>query len=540
MGPIVAAAGDESTLNNIPLPTDPVFTDMRIYRSLDGGAYELVEQVAANTTYVHDDAAVGAPLNADSLDLVSYSYFITYSNADIESRPNAQSSSVTISSGNRRMRLEDIPPPAAGSEFNQINIYRNISGDPGNYYLVDTLPSTGVPIDYIDSTPDADIAGNQVLDRNGPPIYTGLPLVNVSSFNGTGYVSLFELGTDGTAVLRFTGSKGSPTPLDLPAKELEITADTTVQELITFMQQSLGIENDPAVGGNPGGGITADSRIFFESNMGDKNELSIDEASFSLIVDDVPQGVPLDFTTTQEGNGEGSTTEMIVFDSLGIPLTVRLTTVLVGAETGATTYRWFATSGDNQVSTGIDTTIGTGLITFDGQGTFTNATNSTISIQRLDVASVTPVNVDVDFSQLTAVSKQNGISDVQMSNQDGFPSGTLASFSITESGLLKGVYTNGVTRDLGQVVMARFTNSGGLQQVGDSLFSEGVNSGTPLRGIPGDAGIGAITAGAVELSNSDIGQNLVKLILASTQYRGGTRVITTAQQLLDELLSLRR
>ena len=59
-------------------------------------------------------------------------------------------------------------------------------------------------------------------------------------------------------------------------------------------------------------------------------------------------------------------------------------------------------------------------------------------------------------------------------------------------------------------------------------------------GIPGSSGIGSLTAGAVELSNTDIGQNLIDLILASTQYRGGTRVITSAQQLLDELLNLRR
>jgi flagellar hook protein FlgE len=102
------------------------------------------------------------------------------------------------------------------------------------------------------------------------------------------------------------------------------------------------------------------------------------------------------------------------------------------------------------------------------------------------------------------------------------------------------VYSNGVTRDLGQIVMARFANNGGLQQVGDNLWSQGVNSGEPLRGFPGAGGLGSLTAGAVELSNTDIGQNLIELILASTQYRGGTRVITSAQELLDELLNLRR
>jgi flagellar hook protein FlgE len=88
--------------------------------------------------------------------------------------------------------------------------------------------------------------------------------------------------------------------------------------------------------------------------------------------------------------------------------------------------------------------------------------------------------------------------------------------------------------------MARFANNTGLQQVGDNTFIKGINSGEPIEGNPGDGGIGALTAGAVELSNTDIGQNLIELILASTQYRGGTRVITAAQQLLDELLSLRR
>ena len=75
---------------------------------------------------------------------------------------------------------------------------------------------------------------------------------------------------------------------------------------------------------------------------------------------------------------------------------------------------------------------------------------------------------------------------------------------------------------------------------GSAACSKRLNSGEPLRDIPGSSGIGSLTAGAIELSNTDIGQNLIELILASTQYRGGTRVITSAQQLLDELLNLRR
>ena len=88
--------------------------------------------------------------------------------------------------------------------------------------------------------------------------------------------------------------------------------------------------------------------------------------------------------------------------------------------------------------------------------------------------------------------------------------------------------------------MVRFANNTGLEQVGENLFASGENSGLPVEGNPGEQGIGTVTAGAVELSNTDIGRNLIELILASTQYRGGTRVITAVQQLLDELMALRR
>ena len=90
---------------------------------------------------------------------------------------------------------------------------------------------------------------------------------------------------------------------------------------------------------------------------------------------------------------------------------------------------------------------------------------------------------DLDFSQDDGA--QRKLHRVQASSQDGFAAGTLSSFSITETGRIKGVYSNGVTRDLGQILMARFSNAGGLQQVGDNLYAEGVNSGEPLLDVPG-------------------------------------------------------
>jgi flagellar hook protein FlgE len=206
----------------------------------------------------------------------------------------------------------------------------------------------------------------------------------------------------------------------------------------------------------------------------------------------------------------------------------------------STVWRWFATSGDNEPLTGNSTVVGTGLITYDDNGDFdlANSGNLTVVIERNQTASQSPLDFDLDFTQTNG--KEQQTSRLNFTTQDGFPPGVLTDFTITESGEIRGVYSNGVGQTLGQIRMAQFINNTGLQQVGNNLYSTGVNSGEPQYGDPGDAGLGSLTAGAVELSNTDIGQNLIELILASTQYRGGARVITAVQELLDELLALRR
>src|SRR5690606_24680855 len=128
------------------------------------------------------------------------------------------------------------------------------------------------------------------------------------------------------------------------------------------------------------------------------------------------------------------------------------------------------------------------------------------SISRDNVSSVSPLEFDLDFSQLSGLAQEK--SSLAASRQDGSAAGTLSSYIIGEDGTIRGVFTNGVTRDLGQIRLARFANPAGLEQKGENLFAAGVNSGLPIEGDPGEQGIGGIIAGAVELSNTDIGANL--------------------------------
>jgi len=214
-----------------------------------------------------------------------------------------------------------------------------------------------------------------------------------------------------------------------------------------------------------------------------------------------------------------------------------VTAVLQSTSSTGTTYRWFADSPDNQPLDGSSSiAVGTGLINFNGQGNFVSATNDTVSIFRSQTAATSPLQFKLDFSQISGLSATS--SSLSVSNQDGSAPGTLSSYQVGSDGTISGVYSNGVTRDLGQLQIARFANDAGLQQQGGSLYSQGVNSGLPQVEDPGQQGAGTIVAGAVEQSNTDVGSSLIDLILASTMYSGNARVITTAQNCMTTLLQV--
>jgi flagellar hook protein FlgE len=289
---------------------------------------------------------------------------------------------------------------------------------------------------------------------------------------------------------------------------------------------------------DPGGYVLSDGKIQFVGNNGTENAIEIGNSAFQLTTATGLEIPSLGFGTTQAAVGQGAVADFIVYDSLGIPLNVRVSADLESRTSSSTIYRWFADSSDNDPASGAQIAVGTGLIKFDREGNVLEVTNDTVSIDRRHIASVDPLEFKLDFSQLSGLAADH--SSLAASRQDGSAAGTLASYNIGEDGLIRGVFSNGVSRTLGQIRLAKFGNASGLEQKGENLFGAGVNSGLPVQGNPGEQGIGTVVAGAVELSNSDIGKNLIDLILASTQYRGNTRVVTTAQQLLDELLSLRQ
>ena len=549
------------------------YTHFRIYRTTDidpetgepTNFQYIGEESGAGLLTFSDDGtvAVGDDLQDQTADLNgNYSYYVTFvhpTQGGIESRPSDPIPASVSSDG--RILLDNIPVPETGSQWLEgteytMKIYRNTVSDQNSWYEVATLEGCDItdPPTFTDRLSDEIIteAGN-ALNFNGPSMTPTTKLVDVIRQTGTEaspvYEHMFDLSgsADGTGTLVFTPQKGGIT---LSAKTLEIDDTTTVQDLLNFMQQATGIVTDSGDPNNPipddaaTGAAPAislvDGQIKIVSNVGENNAIDLTLSSLSLDIPGVAgtSTIRIPFTVSQSANGTGTMTDFIAYDSLGSPIQVRLTFELESCDSANTTYRWYADSPDNQEVSGVEINCGTGLVSFDGDGNLSSYTNSTVTIFRNDVPAISPLEFDLDFSNMTALSSDNA--EASVSSQDGSAPGTLTSFIVGEDGIIRGVYSNGVTRDLGQIRLARFSNPEGLQQKGENLYTTGVNSGEPVEGNPGEQGIGSIVAGAVELSNTDIGANLIDLILASTMYRGNSRVITTTQEMFDELLNLQR
>jgi flagellar hook protein FlgE len=118
--------------------------------------------------------------------------------------------------------------------------------------------------------------------------------------------------------------------------------------------------------------------------------------------------------------------------------------------------------------------------------------------------------------------------------------GTLESFSLGNDGTITGVYSNGLRQPIGQLALANFANPGGLTKSGNSSYSVGDNSGAAQIGIAGTGGRGTLTAGALEMSNVDLSQEFTGLIIAQRGFQANSKVITTSDQILNELVQMKQ
>jgi len=205
-----------------------------------------------------------------------------------------------------------------------------------------------------------------------------------------------------------------------------------------------------------------------------------------------------------------------VFDASGAARTVSLTF------TKAATGSGWGVSGVDGATTAT-TTLG-----FTGSAVTSGGT--------LVIGDPAAGGVTVDLTTLTGLA---GINTVKATPNGSAP-GSLESYSFGKDGTLVGLFSNGEQKALGRIALATFTNPGGLEKTGENGYRATFNSGTAALGAPGSTGLGSLTGGALEMSNVDLSQEFTNLIVAQRGFQANARIITTSDEVLQELTNLKR
>ena len=259
---------------------------------------------------------------------------------------------------------------------------------------------------------------------------------------------------------------------------------------------------------------------------------------------------------------ESMTTSIVAYDTLGMAheLTVKFqkqvpTATGVTPVVGSNTWKWTVANLDAGTTLKADATAGQafGFVSFDPTGKFQSAATSTVAGATAPVTATDLTGSRVtlnfangqaqgqqlllDFTRMTQLQDGNTVSAVE---NDGHPTGTLTSFTVGSNGVITGSYSNGVQEALGQIALATFANPSGLSLVSQNLMSESANSGIPQVGVPGAGSRGQINGGQLELSNVDLSVQFTDMIRAERGFQANSRIITTSDEMLQDLVNLKR
>lgn len=222
-------------------------------------------------------------------------------------------------------------------------------------------------------------------------------------------------------------------------------------------------------------------------------------------------------------------TSLSVYDSLGSP-------VVLTMDFSKTAAGW-----DWSASPSSGTSVSTGIIAFDADGNMTlPATNPSIGITGLS-SGAQDMAIEWHLADSNgAVTGYANDSAISGQTQNGYAAGSLRDLVISEEGYVTGIYSNGQRQNLFQIALADFASYQGLSKAGGNLYTESLASGAPLIGIAGSSKLGTISPSSLEGSNVDLSKEFVKMITTQRAFQANSRVITTSDEILQELINLKR
>jgi len=180
-----------------------------------------------------------------------------------------------------------------------------------------------------------------------------------------------------------------------------------------------------------------------------------------------------------------------------------------------------------------------GTFTFDQTGILNT---DVVASLNFGVPGANPVRIDLKLgggvNGLTQFASTS--STAVLRDQNGYTAGTLQNFSIDRFGLITGFFTNGTTNPLARIVLADFNNPSGLLRIGDNMYQESANSGSGVLGFALEGSQSQMTSGALEMSNVDLAQEFTNMIVAQRAFQANGKVVSTSDDLLQELMQIKR
>jgi flagellar hook protein FlgE len=239
-------------------------------------------------------------------------------------------------------------------------------------------------------------------------------------------------------------------------------------------------------------------------------------------------------------------TSMTVYDSLGNSHSVDV----YFRKTAANTWEYRALASGDEITGGTpgqNTQIGSGTLQFTTDGALGTVTTTTpISVNWIGATAGQAIELDFGSplsgggTGLDGLTQFGAPSSVSAQSQNGYSSGDLSGVSVDGQGVVLASYSNGEKVAVGQLAVARFRSNDGLARAGQNLWAASRDSGEAVLGTAGSGGRGAISAGAVEQSNVDLADQFVGLIAHQRAFQANSRTISTADEMLQELVNLKR
>ncbi|RKY36507.1 MAG: hypothetical protein DRP78_03485, partial [Candidatus Omnitrophota bacterium] len=353
----------------------------------------------------------------------------------------------------------------------------------------------------------------------------------LTALEDAGGTSLLTAGD----IITLSGKKGG-VAFSAETKVVGAADFTTYQNLLDWVGQYYGIASGETYGAYSSGvSIDTGGEVLIQGNKGEGNALTsismtatdsagtTDKTAFNTVLSVLGN-------TVQDADGTSVASEMTVYDSQGVSHGIKV----IYSRNSSNTWSWTADCVDDNSGGRCVTNDGAVKeLVFSASGAWSSDTG-TLSV---DLGDAHNLSIDLD---MTGLSQFSGTSGVSTSEQNGYPRGTLDKFSVGNSGVLTGIYTNGLTKTLGQIALARFANPGGLLKEGNNIYKQATNSGVAQIGAPGSGGRGSINNGFLEMSNVDLAETFTDMIVTQRGFQANSRIITTSDEMLQDLVNLKR